>query len=168
MLLQQYTYLINNFNQLLSYWITKNFKILQIELDAYINVNNKEKVLQLRESKIKRPYSAWLRNIKCDVKSLSFQHVRKKFCNKFLKQFNDSHSPALALHSHENDLHLSAINNQELLKLLADKAKVVVNEYNSSGEGKAALQKYNTYVGSVFILCIVMGLIYRVHKKVSQ
>ncbi|CAG8835499.1 17147_t:CDS:2, partial [Racocetra persica] len=37
---------------------------------------------------------------------------------------------------------------------------VVVNKYNSSGESKAALQKYNTYVGS--------GLICRVHEKVSQ
>ncbi|CAG8836584.1 28514_t:CDS:2, partial [Gigaspora margarita] len=102
------------------------------------------------------------------AESLSFRHIRKEIRDKFLNLFNDGHSPASALHSHEDDLHLSAVNDQELLELLADRAKAVVNEYNSSGNGKAVLQKYNTYVGSAFILCIVTGLMCRVHEKVSQ
>ncbi|CAG8848616.1 27545_t:CDS:1, partial [Racocetra persica] len=45
---------------------------------------------------------------------------------------------------------------------------IVANEYNSSGEGNAVLQKYNTYIESIFILCIIMDLMYRVYEKLSQ
>ena len=34
----------------------------------------------------------------------------------------------------------------------------VVNEYNNSGKGKAALQEYDSQTGKAFILCVVTGL----------
>ena len=40
---QNYTYLIEDFNELPSYWTVENFTISQFELNAFVNVNNKEK-----------------------------------------------------------------------------------------------------------------------------
>src|SRR6185437_13035826 len=43
-----------------------------------------------------------------------------------------------------------------------------VNEYNNSGKGKAALQEYDSRMGKAFILCLVTGLMSRVHEKILQ
>ena len=40
---QNYTYLIEDFNELPSYWTVENFTISQFELNAFVNVNDKEK-----------------------------------------------------------------------------------------------------------------------------
>src|SRR6266498_922554 len=44
----------------------------------------------------------------------------------------------------------------------------VVNEYNNSGKGKAVLQEYDSSTGKAFILCVITGLMSRVHKKILQ
>lgn len=44
----------------------------------------------------------------------------------------------------------------------------VVNEYNSSGRGKAILQEYDSRTGKALILCVVTGLMSRVHEKIPQ
>ncbi|CAB5326218.1 unnamed protein product [Rhizophagus irregularis] len=44
----------------------------------------------------------------------------------------------------------------------------VVNEYNSSGREKAILQEYDSCTGKALILCVVTGLMSRVHEKISQ
>ena len=106
----------------------------------------------------------------------------------------------MALYSYQNDLHLSATNDQELLELLADRASnpdynyvhklfqgyreaalgsfngkrmferlaEVVNDYNSSGNGKAVLQEFDACTKKAFILCIVTGLMSQVHEKIQQ
>ena len=51
-----------------------------------------------------------------------------------------------------------------MFKRLAD----IVQEYNSSGKGKAILQEYNAHAEKAFILCIVTNLMFRVHEKVPQ
>ena len=38
----------------------------------------------------------------------------------------------------------------------------MVEEYNKSGRGKAALQKFDANTGKAFILCVVTGLMCRV------
>lgn len=49
-----------------------------------------------------------------------------------------------------------------------NRLKELVNEYNNLGNGKAALQEYDVYTGKAFILCIVSGLMCRVHEKIQQ
>ncbi|CAB5362409.1 unnamed protein product [Rhizophagus irregularis] len=44
----------------------------------------------------------------------------------------------------------------------------VVNEHNSSGRGKAILQEYDSRTGKALILCVVTGLMSRVHEKIPQ
>ncbi|CAB4439790.1 unnamed protein product [Rhizophagus irregularis] len=44
----------------------------------------------------------------------------------------------------------------------------IVQDYNSSGQGKAVLQEYDAYAGKAFILCIVTNLMCRVHEKILQ
>ncbi|PKK62582.1 hypothetical protein RhiirC2_790173, partial [Rhizophagus irregularis] len=44
----------------------------------------------------------------------------------------------------------------------------VVNEHNSSGRGKAILQEYDSRTGKALILCVVTGLMSRVHEKILQ
>ena len=44
----------------------------------------------------------------------------------------------------------------------------VVNEYNASGQGKAVMQEYDSNTGKSYILCIVTGLMCRIHEKISQ
>ena len=134
------------------------------------------------------------------AESLSFQRVNEDVREKFLKLFSDGHSPALALYSYQDDLHLSATNDQELLELLADRAinpdyhhvyklfqgyheavlssfngkkmfewlSEAVDDYNSSSNGKAVLQEFDACAKKAFILCIVTGLMSRVHEKIPQ
>ena len=40
-----------------------------------------------------------------------------------MELFKDGHSPSSAMHVYEDELHLSTTDDQELLKLLADRAK---------------------------------------------
>ena len=54
--------------------------------------------------------------------SLSFQHVKEEVQEELQKLFNDGHSPSSALYVYQDDLHLRAKDEQELIKLLADQS----------------------------------------------
>ncbi|CAB4444908.1 unnamed protein product [Rhizophagus irregularis] len=253
---QGYTYLIKNFKELPSYQTSENFSIPQFELDAFVDINDKEKAQEwflafkshtkttMPQSKgygvkekqgnceTKLPQSSRARNTGCtagihlrlerwrletdypfeinirfthnhvinSAESLSFQRVNSEVREKILELFKDGHSPASAKYSYEDGLHLSAENDQELVELLADRSKnpdygyvvrlfqeyrkntlgspngkkmferlgEVVENYNLSGNGKAVLQEFDAEVGKSFILCIVTGLMCRIHEKVPQ
>ena len=49
-----------------------------------------------------------------------------------------------------------------------ERLAVVVQDYNSSGKGRAVLQEYDVHVEKAFILCVMTNLMCRVHKKVLQ
>ncbi|PKY16522.1 hypothetical protein RhiirB3_428916 [Rhizophagus irregularis] len=115
------------------------------------------------------------------AESLSFRRVDKEVREKYLELFKDGHSPASAMYVHEDELHLSTTNDQELIEKYRDnelggrnggsmfqRLTEIVNDFNNSGRGKAILQEYNADVGKSFILCIVTGLMCRVHGKVRQ
>jgi hypothetical protein len=53
-------------------------------------------------------------------------------------------------------------------KKMFERLGEVVENYNLSGNGKAVLQEFDAEVGKSFILCIVTGLMCRIHEKVSQ
>src|SRR4051794_33306543 len=57
------------------------------------------------------------------AESLSFQRVDGAICEKYLELFKDEHSPSSAMHIYENELHLSTTDDQELLELLANRAR---------------------------------------------
>ncbi|PKK71418.1 hypothetical protein RhiirC2_778435, partial [Rhizophagus irregularis] len=256
---QDYTYLIINFNKLSPCYTAENFAIPQFELDAFVDIDDAEKVhkwflefeshskttmpqskgygvkgkeVLFREKRhcihsnlvkkkqgkreTKLPQSSRARNIHCNAKihlrlekwrlktshpleinikfthnhvidsaeSLSFQRVKGEVRERFLELFADGHSSASAKYSYEDELHLSAENDQELLEMLADRGKNLdysyiyrlfqeyrnntlgsrngtkmferlteaINNYNSSGNGKAVLQEYDSRVGKAFIL----------------
>ncbi|PKY53879.1 hypothetical protein RhiirA4_426357 [Rhizophagus irregularis] len=272
---QGYTYLIKNFNELPSYRTSENFSIPQFELDAFVDINDKEKAQEwfkvfeshtkttmpqskgygvkgnqvlfrekrhcIHSNKVKEkqgnretklPQSSRARNTGCtaeihlrlerwrletnypfeinirfthnhvinSAESLSFRRVNSEVREKILELFKDGHSPASAKYSYEDGLHLSAENDQELVELLADRSNnpdygyvvrlfqeyrentlgspngkkmferlgEVVENYNISGNGKAVLQEFNAEVGKSFILCIVTGLMCRIHETVPQ
>ncbi|CAG8801482.1 32597_t:CDS:2 [Gigaspora margarita] len=112
------------------------------------------------------------------AKSLSFRHVDKKICNKFIQMFYDSYLPATALYTHENELHLLALSNESLVETLADRVinldytyvvHLFENYHNSQlGEQNTILQEYNLRMGKAFILYIVTGLMSRVHEKIQK
>lgn len=134
------------------------------------------------------------------AEALSFQRVKEEVREKYLELFRNGHSPASALFAYEDELHLSAINEQELVELLADRSSnpdydyvlklfqqnretvlgarngklmferlaEIVNEYNASGQGRAAMQEYDSNTGNSYILCVVTGLMCRVHEKIPQ
>jgi len=134
------------------------------------------------------------------AEALSFRRVKEGVREKYLELFKDGHSPASALHAYEDDLHINATNEQELVELLADRSSnpdydyvlklfqqnhenvlsarngklmferlaEIVNEYNALGRGKAAMQEYDSNTGKSYILCVVTGLMCRVHEKVPQ
>lgn len=267
--------MIKTFNELPLFRTAEGFEIPQFELDAFVDVSDKEKASQwfkdfesrskttmpetkryeIKEKRVlfrekrhclhsemvkkkqgnretKRPQSTRARNIGCtatihlrleswriesshpleinlkfthnhvvnSAESLSFRHVDGAVREKYLELFKDGHSPASAMYVYEDELHLGATNDQELLELLADRAKnpdydfiaklfqkyretelgghngssmfqrlaEVVNNFNNSGQGKAALQEYNADTGKSFILCIVTEFMCRVHEKVRQ
>ncbi|CAG8845781.1 20964_t:CDS:1, partial [Gigaspora margarita] len=54
------------------------------------------------------------------AESLSFQPIKEEVRNKLLDYFKDGHSLSLALYVLEDDLHLSAEDEQELVELLVD------------------------------------------------
>ena len=255
---------------------SENFAIPQFELDAFVDVNDKEKAHKwflefeslskttmpqtkgyeikgkqviLRENRhcihsnkvkekqgsrvTKHPQSFRARNINCNAsihlrlekwrlesldhplevniryihnhviesaESLSFRRVKEEVRERYLELFKDGHSPASAMYSYEDELHLSTKNDQELLELLADRGinpdygyifrlfqefrkntlgdrngkkmferlAQVVEDYNSSGNGRAVLQEYDAQIGKAFILCIVTGMMCRVHEQIPQ
>jgi len=49
-----------------------------------------------------------------------------------------------------------------------ERLRSMVEEYNKSGRGKAALQEFDANTGKAFILCVVTGLMCRVHEKIPQ
>src|SRR6266542_3865413 len=118
------------------------------------------------------------------AESLSFRRVKKEVREKLIELFKDGHSPASALYTYEDEIHLNATNEQDILEKLADWAnnpdydyvaklfqqhrKTVVENYNNLGLGKAILQEYDTRVGKSYVLCIVTNLMFRVHEKVLQ
>ncbi|CAB4431854.1 unnamed protein product [Rhizophagus irregularis] len=272
---QSYTYLIKTFNELPPFQTAEGFEISQFELDAFVDVCDKEKAnkwfkdfesrskttmpetkrYEIKEKRVlfrekrhclhsdivkkkqgnretKHPQSTRVRNIGCtanihlrleswrielshpleinlkfthnhvvnSAESLSFRHIDGTVREKYLELFKDGHYPASAMYVYEDELHLSATNDQELLELLADRAKnpdydyiaklfqkyhdtelggcngssmfqclvEVVNSFNNSGRGKAALQEFNADTGKSFILCIVTELMCCVHEKVRQ
>ena len=57
------------------------------------------------------------------AESLSFRRVDGAICEKYLELFKDGHSPSSAMHVYEDELHLSTTDDQELLELLADRAR---------------------------------------------
>jgi hypothetical protein len=192
-----HSYLITTFNELPLYQTVENFSIPQFELEAFVDVNDKEKAHEwflafeswsktnmpetrryqikgknvlFRELRhcihsnivkqkqgnreIKRTFSSRARNTSCaatihlrlenwriesshpleinikfthnhvikSAESLSFRHVNGGVRDKFLELFKDGHSPASAMYVFEDDLYLSATDEQELLVLLADRA----------------------------------------------
>ena len=56
------------------------------------------------------------------AESLSFRQVSNKVREQFVELFKDGHSPASALFAYEDELHLNATNDQELLEILSDRA----------------------------------------------
>ena len=53
---------------------------------------------------------------------LSYCHVKEEIKERFLELFRDGHSSASAIYSYEDELHISAENDQKLLEMLADRA----------------------------------------------
>ncbi|CAG8744882.1 7112_t:CDS:2 [Rhizophagus irregularis] len=126
------TYLIEKFSELPSYRTAENFNVTQFELKAYVNVDNKEEAhkelyhcIHSNEVKrkqgnreTKRPQSARARNVNCAA-SLHLRIERKRLPY----SHSDGHSPSSALYAHEDSLHLNASDEQELMEILADRAK---------------------------------------------
>ncbi|CAB4429129.1 unnamed protein product [Rhizophagus irregularis] len=209
---QNYSYLIENFNELPSYRTTENFIIPQFELDVFVDIDNEERAREwfmAFESKSKTTMPETKR-YEFKGKHVLFREMRhcihsdkvkkNKVRERFLELFKDGHSPASAMYTHEDELYLSAADEQELLLLLADRASnpdydyifnlfrqyrqdslgdrngsamfrrlaEVVNDYNNSGKGRAILQEYDSRSGKAFILCVVTGLMSRVHEKILQ
>ena len=54
--------------------------------------------------------------------SLSFRHVKEEVRKELLNLFNDGHSPSSVLYVYQDDLHLRAKDEQELIELLADQS----------------------------------------------
>ncbi|PKY33800.1 hypothetical protein RhiirB3_453013 [Rhizophagus irregularis] len=126
----------------------ENFSIPQFELEAFVNITDKEKAhewFQAFESHSKttmpqtkgygvKGKKVLLREKRhCihgnDVKkkqdsaeSLSFRRVKEEVRERFLELFGDGHSPASAIYSYEDSLHTTAESDQELLEMLADRA----------------------------------------------
>ncbi len=56
------------------------------------------------------------------AESLSFRHVNEEVREELLNLFKDGHSSALALYVYQDELHLRANDEQELIELLADRS----------------------------------------------
>ncbi|CAG8469385.1 16757_t:CDS:2 [Gigaspora margarita] len=53
------------------------------------------------------------------TESLSFRRVHEEIRNKFIQMFHDSYSPASALYTYQDELHLSALSNKNLVETFA-------------------------------------------------
>ncbi|CAG8481492.1 6050_t:CDS:2 [Scutellospora calospora] len=113
--------------------------------------------------------------------SLSFRHVDERICEEFINLFKDGHSSASALYVYEDKLYLNSTNEQELLekyrevalgccngKPMFERLSTIIEDYNTSGLGKAVMQEYDANSKNAFILCIVTNLMARVHEKIIQ
>ncbi|PKK56361.1 hypothetical protein RhiirC2_800185 [Rhizophagus irregularis] len=122
---QNYSYLIENFNELPSYRITENFIIPQFELDIFVDIDNEEKAREWfmafeskskttmpetkRSQEIKCQQSSRLRNTNCTLTiHLRLERWRIKLSHPW-KSTSNSHITIAA-------------DEQELLLLLADRA----------------------------------------------
>src|SRR6266542_2989733 len=56
------------------------------------------------------------------AEALSFRHVKDEVREKYLELFKDGHSAASTLYTYEDELHLNAVDDQDLIELLADRA----------------------------------------------
>ncbi len=77
---------------------------------------------------------------------------------------NSDYNYVLKLFQQNCETVLGAHNGKLMFEWLAE----VVNEYNALGQEKAAMQEYDSNIGKSYILCIVTGLMCRVHKKIPQ
>ncbi|PKY62829.1 hypothetical protein RhiirA4_490060 [Rhizophagus irregularis] len=57
------------------------------------------------------------------AEALSFRRVEEEVHQEFINLFRDGHSPSSALYAYEDSLHLNASDEQELMEILADRAK---------------------------------------------
>ncbi|CAG8767457.1 8013_t:CDS:2, partial [Dentiscutata erythropus] len=126
---QNYTYQIQNFNNLPPHKTQENFEVANFELDTFVNVESEKATIHLwlecRQLVLNHSLEV---NIKFThnhvinaAESLSFRPIKDNVCNKLLELFKDSHSPSSAHYTLEDNLHLSALNDQELVELLADR-----------------------------------------------
>ncbi|CAG8751162.1 14117_t:CDS:2 [Rhizophagus irregularis] len=105
--------------------------------------------------------------------------VKTKQGSRTSKQENSLRTPT-AIYTYEDNLHLAAANEKELITLLADRAtnsdyNFVYNLFKKYREinlgarlGNAILCEYNKELGQPFILAIVTNLMKRVHEKIRQ
>ena len=195
---QNYTYLIQNFNDMPPYRTLENFEVPNFELNMFVDVDSKEaasewvtefqsyskttmtqtkgygikenrvlfrekrhcihshevKKKQGKNTLIKRPQSLQARDVNCtatihirlerrrlplthplevnirythnhvinSAESLSFRRVNEEVREEFLNLFKDGHSPSSALYVYQDELHLRANDEQELIELLADRS----------------------------------------------
>lgn len=77
---------------------------------------------------------------------------------------NPDYGYVLNLFQKYRDDHLGGQNGLSMFQRLKEE----VNNYNSTGKGRAVLQEYDTHSQKAFILCIVTNLMCRVHEKISQ
>lgn len=78
------------------------------------------------------------------AESLSFRRVHEKTHAKYMQLFYDGHSPATALYTYQDELHISILSNEELIETLADCSlnpdynyvKNLFNHYRDSQLGK--------------------------------
>ncbi|GBC01669.1 hypothetical protein RclHR1_04290005 [Rhizophagus clarus] len=108
------------------------------------------------------------------AESLSFRQVKEEVREELLELFKDGHSPSSALYVYQDKLHLEASDEQELIELLADRSvnpdydyvAKLFQEYREAVLGSR--NEYDARTGKSFILCIVTGLMSRIHEKVPQ
>ncbi|PKC01651.1 hypothetical protein RhiirA5_456016 [Rhizophagus irregularis] len=87
--------------------------------------------LHLRIERKRLPYSHSLEvelkfthnHVINSAEALSFRRVEEEVHQEFINLFRDGHSPSSALYAHEDSLHLNASDEQELMEILADRAK---------------------------------------------
>ncbi|GES80853.1 hypothetical protein GLOIN_2v1883854 [Rhizophagus clarus] len=116
-------------------------RIEKRKLLLYVNLENTHNHI---------PYSA---------ESLSFRPVCKIIRDKYIKLFKNGHSPTTAIYTYEDNLHLAAADEKELISLLADRA--INPDYNfvynlfkkyreiNLGLGSAVLHQYNKELGEI-------------------
>ncbi|CAB4480661.1 unnamed protein product [Rhizophagus irregularis] len=105
---------------------TKGKHVLFREMRHCLHSDKVKKKQGSRETK--RPQSSRARNIGCTatihLRLESWRiELNKEVREKYLELFKDGHSPASAMYVHEDELHLSTTNDQELIEVLADRAK---------------------------------------------
>ncbi|CAG8847485.1 13803_t:CDS:2, partial [Gigaspora margarita] len=80
------------------------------------------------------------------------------------RAINPDYTYVKHLFEHYRNAQLGEQNGVSMFQHLAEE----VSKYNESGYGRAILQEYNSRMGKAFILCIVTGLMSRVHEKIRK